>query len=134
MVLMIISHLMYVSIWSLSGHDEGTDYFAKDDGFGPFTDSAAVSTNDRDPFTSINSNPEDVDEASFENFGDFGDFQTADGELTPTGGSWSFASDASISSESDDAEVIDTDRFFDASSGSNSASSSPHETRTDTTK
>ncbi|KAJ3514203.1 hypothetical protein NLJ89_g2505 [Agrocybe chaxingu] len=59
-----------------------------DDGFGPFSDSAAV-TSDGFTFSSSFS-----DEDSFESFGDFGDFQGAeDGELTPTTpGSWTFAS------------------------------------------
>lgn len=76
-----------------------------DDHFGPFTD-AAVPT-DGDPFSSFTSAQEDADDTSFDNFGDFGEFQTGDGEMTPTGGSWSFASDTSISSGSDDVEVID---------------------------
>lgn len=119
---------------SVSSNGFDDNFTFDDDAFGPFSDAAAVRTGERDPFGSITNITEDVDETSFDSFGDFGDFQTADGELTPTGGSWSFASDTSISSESDDAEVIDTDRFFDASSGSNSTSSSPHEIRTDTTK
>ncbi|KAF9532767.1 SIT4 phosphatase-associated protein-domain-containing protein [Crepidotus variabilis] len=63
-----------------------------DDGFGPFSDSAAVGG---DSFT-FGSNFSDED-SSFESFGDFGDFQSADdgsGELTPTtSGSWTFASE-----------------------------------------
>lgn len=52
---------------------------------------------------------EDADDTSFDQFGDFGDFQAADGDLTPTGGSWTFASDTSVSSESDETEVIQVD-------------------------
>ena len=45
-------------------------------------------------------------EVSFEDFGEFGDFQAADGELTPTGSSWTLASTASLSSdESDDSRT-----------------------------
>ncbi|EJD02211.1 SAPS-domain-containing protein, partial [Fomitiporia mediterranea MF3/22] len=98
------------------------DNFAfDDDHFGPFTDAAASSGSD--PFSnSFTSASEDADEASFENFGDFGEFQTGDGEMTPTGGSWSFASDASISSGgSDDVEVVDV-------------ASSPQDHRTDAQK
>ncbi len=59
------------------------------DGFGPFSDSAAVS----DGFI-FNSSFSDED-SSFESFGDFGDFHGAEeGELTPTiSGSWTFASE-----------------------------------------
>ena len=77
----------------------------QDDNFGPFTDAATPTHGD--PFSSSISVQDDGDDASFDNFGDFGDFQTGDGEITPTGGSWSFASDTSISSGSDDVEVID---------------------------
>lgn len=41
-----------------------------------------------------------MEDSSFESFGDFGDFQTAEeGELTPTAGSWTFASDSSSISD-----------------------------------
>ncbi|KAG7093017.1 hypothetical protein E1B28_009314 [Marasmius oreades] len=72
-----------------------------DDDFGPFSDSGGASGTD--PFTFPSSFSEEIDESSFESFGEFGDFQGAeaderqDGELTPTGGSWMFASDSSIS-------------------------------------
>ncbi|KAH8117023.1 SIT4 phosphatase-associated protein-domain-containing protein [Phellopilus nigrolimitatus] len=94
----------------------------EDDSFGPFSDSAAATSSDNEPF-SFSSVSEDVDDASFDNFGDFGDFHNGDGELTPTGGSWSFASDTSISSGSDDAEVIEADRSSDTNS--------PQDNRTD---
>ncbi|KAL0576562.1 sporulation-induced protein [Marasmius crinis-equi] len=76
---------------------------AEDDDFGPFSDSNGASGSD--PFTFPTSfSPEELDESSFESFGDFGDFQSADelqdGELTPTGGSWTFASDSSLSDSS----------------------------------
>lgn len=42
-----------------------------------------------------------MEDSSFDSsFGDFGDFQSSqDGELTPTTGSWTFASDSGISDE-----------------------------------
>ena len=64
------------------------------DAFGPFSDSAAA--NETDPFTFSSSFTED--DATFDSFGDFGDFQSADdGELTPTAGSWTLASGSSAS-------------------------------------
>ncbi|KAF8867842.1 SIT4 phosphatase-associated protein-domain-containing protein [Mucidula mucida] len=70
-----------------------------DDAFGPFSDSAAVSSNDAF-FTSLS---DEMAESSFESFGDFGEFQgAADGELTPTAGSWTFASDGSDTPSSGD--------------------------------
>lgn len=66
------------------------------DAFGPFSDSAA--TSGADPFTFSSSFTED--DAAFDSFGDFGDFQGAeDGELTPTAGSWTFTSGSSASDE-----------------------------------
>ena len=52
------------------------------------------------------------DDSAFEGFGDFGDFQSADGHDTPTGGSWLLASDGSLGSTSsvDEVEVIDVER------------------------
>ncbi|KIY70423.1 SAPS-domain-containing protein [Cylindrobasidium torrendii FP15055 ss-10] len=67
-----------------------------DDGFGPFSDSAAISSSS-DSFLSALSDADDLaDDSTF----DFGDFQGADdpgsppqdGQLTPTAGSWTFAS------------------------------------------
>lgn len=80
---------------------------SKDDNFGPLSDSAAA--NDSEPF-SLPGAADDVDDGSFETFGDFGDFHSGDGDLTPTGDSWTFASDTSLSSGSDDAEVDDAER------------------------
>ncbi|ESK85608.1 phosphatase associated protein [Moniliophthora roreri MCA 2997] len=83
-----------------------SDPFASDDDeFGPFSDSASASGTD--PFTFPTSFSEEMDDSTFESFGDFGDFQSGDqdspspqdGELTPTAGSWTFASDASISDD-----------------------------------
>src|SRR5712675_1271973 len=72
-------------------------YRLKDDGFGPFSDSAAASRSD--PF---NLSSSFSDEVSFDSFGDFGDFQSAgDGETTPTAGSWTFTSGSGHSSPSD---------------------------------
>lgn len=80
-----------------------------EDTFGPFSDAAAaISSHSRDPF-GVPSLSEDADDTSFDQFGDFGDFQAADSDLTPTGGSWTFASDTSVSSESDETEVIQVD-------------------------
>ena len=70
------------------------------DTFGPFSDSAAVSNSDAF-FSSLS---DEMEDSTFDNFGDFGDFQSAsptqDGELTPTAESWSFASDSSASDDS----------------------------------
>ena len=75
----------------------------KDDSFGPFSDSAAASRSD--PFNLSASFSDDIQEVSFDSFGDFGDFQSAgDGETTPTAGSWTFASGSSHSSPSDDGD------------------------------
>ncbi|KAG5644039.1 hypothetical protein DXG03_009191 [Asterophora parasitica] len=69
-----------------------------DDGFGPFSDAAAITpANGADAFFSSSFSDESFDS---ESFGDFGDFQSASfdgdsGELTPTTGSWTFASDSS---------------------------------------
>lgn len=54
-------------------------------------------TSGADPFTFTSSFSDEMEDSSFDsNFGDFGDFQSAeDGELTPTTGSWSFTSDSS---------------------------------------
>ncbi|KZP10869.1 SAPS-domain-containing protein [Athelia psychrophila] len=72
----------------------------ENDAFGPFSDSAA--SNVTDPFTFSSSFTED--DAAFDSFGDFGDFQSAedqdqDGELTPTAGSWTFTSGSNTSDE-----------------------------------
>ncbi|KAF9462719.1 SIT4 phosphatase-associated protein-domain-containing protein [Collybia nuda] len=72
-----------------------------DDGFGPFADTATAASGS-DPFTFSSSLSEDIEDSSFDSsFGDFGDFQTAQdgGDLTPTTGSWTFASDSGASEE-----------------------------------
>ncbi|KAH7915316.1 SIT4 phosphatase-associated protein-domain-containing protein [Hygrophoropsis aurantiaca] len=77
---------------ALSDDPFGVNY-DEDDGFGPFSDSAAASGSDPFSFSSFTS--EDIEDNSFDSFGDFGDFQASpakDGELTPTGGSWTFTS------------------------------------------
>ncbi|KAF8801647.1 SAPS-domain-containing protein [Phlegmacium glaucopus] len=68
-----------------------------DDGFGPFSDPSGGTVSDSFTFSSSLSD----EDSSFENFGDFGDFQTAeDGELTPTSGSWTFANEGGGSVDS----------------------------------
>lgn len=73
----------------------------ENDAFGPFSDDAASHTaSGSDPFTLSSSFTED--DAAFDSFGDFGDFQTAEeeaGELTPTAGSWTFTSGSNTSDE-----------------------------------
>lgn len=49
----------------------------QDDGFGPFSDS--VATSDADPFTFSTSFSRELDDSTFDTFGDFGEFQTASG-------------------------------------------------------
>ncbi|EIN06991.1 SAPS-domain-containing protein [Punctularia strigosozonata HHB-11173 SS5] len=81
-----------------------------DDTFGPFSDSAAASGSD--PFSYPSTLSAQIEDAtSFDSFGDFGDFQAApeDGELTPTGGSWTFASDTA--SAGDGSESVGSDDF-----------------------
>ncbi|KAG6833098.1 hypothetical protein H0H87_011509 [Tephrocybe sp. NHM501043] len=76
-----------------------------DDGFGPFSDAAAAAThNGGSEFTFGSS----FDDSFDDSFGDFGDFQSAEsmsgdgeGSLTPTTGSWTFASDPGTDSEED---------------------------------
>ncbi|GBE81848.1 Extragenic suppressor of kinetochore protein [Sparassis crispa] len=93
-----------------SPHSAFEDPF-EDDAFGPFSDSAAASGSD--PFTFPSPFGEDSTETSSfdDNFGDFGDFQSAssgsvegEGTQTPTGAdSWSFASISSTGSFDDSA-------------------------------
>lgn len=81
-----------------------------DDGFGPFSDSAAASRSD--PF---NLSSSFSDEVSFDSFGDFGDFQSAgDGESTPTAGSWTFTSGSGHSSPSDTGDASGDEKDTDA--------------------
>lgn len=96
---------------------------SQNDDFGPFSDAAAAVSPEGDPFSS-STILEDAEDASFENFNDFGDFQSGSGDLTPTGGSWTFASDASHSSGSEDADVLE----------GLSESNPPRDHRTDITK
>ena len=49
----------------------------QDGGFGPFSDSAA--TSDADPFIFSTSFSRELDDSTFDTFGDFGEFQTASG-------------------------------------------------------
>jgi len=55
----------------------------QDGGFGPFSDSAA--TSDADPFTFSTSFSRELDDSTFDTFGDFGEFQTASGSDTERG-------------------------------------------------
>ncbi|KAF5369199.1 hypothetical protein D9615_009978 [Tricholomella constricta] len=82
-----------------------------DDGFGPFSDAAAIAPANGagagagaggDAFTFSSSFSDESFDS--ESFGDFGDFQSAStegdgGDLTPTTGSWTFASDSSTEDE-----------------------------------
>lgn len=99
---------------------------AQDDAFGPFSDTAAASGSDPFTFPSNLSGGGDIHGASFDNFGDFGDFHSADGETTPTAGSWTFEGGSSTSSEVDDVmalseesgkSVDSTERVEDAGKG-----------------
>ena len=58
-------------------HSSRLDYIplTQDDGFGPFSDSAA--TSDADPFTFSTSFSRELDDSTFDTFGDFGEFQTS---------------------------------------------------------
>lgn len=94
-------------------------FVLQEDQFGPFSDAAAAPT-DGEPYSFTAD-----EDASYENFGDFGDFQGGEGDLTPTAGSWSFASDTSISStSSEEPEVIEADH-------SSMDSNSPQHLRTE---
>jgi len=72
-----------------------------DDSFGPFSDSAGASRSD--PFNLSSSFSDGIPEVSFDSFSeDFGDFHSAaDGETTPTAGSWTLTSGSGHSSPSD---------------------------------
>ena len=97
-----------VSFWWFLSSFLPPDFFIflSQDGFGPFSDtSGTVNSNNIDTFT-FSSSFSDED-SSFDSFGDFGDFQTAEdhdhehehdsggggGSLTPTSGSWTFANE-----------------------------------------
>jgi len=64
----------------------------EDDGFGPFSDPSGGPGTVGDSF--IFSSSFSDEDSSFESFGDFGDFQSAEGgTLTPTSGSWTFTNE-----------------------------------------
>ncbi|KAL1742167.1 SIT4 phosphatase-associated protein-domain-containing protein [Schizophyllum fasciatum] len=85
-----------------------------EDTFGAFTSANGAEASGTDPFTlapsfSSGDGGNDLSASSFDDdFGDFGDFQSAsadepeDGELTPTTGSWTFASGSTSSAQSDE--------------------------------
>jgi serine/threonine-protein phosphatase 6 regulatory subunit 3 len=82
-----------------------TPLFPLQDGFGPFSDPSGGTVNDTFTFSSSFSD----EDSSFDSFGEFGDFQTAedhdhdhdhDGSLTPTSGSWTFANEVGGSVDS----------------------------------
>lgn len=84
------------------------------DVFGPFTDTAAASG--IHPFTFSSSFTEE--DATFDSFGEFGDFQSAhDGELTPTTGSWTFTSDSSASDDWSEGSGLAEDHEKDTTDG-----------------
>ncbi|KAL4256787.1 SAPS family protein [Pleurotus pulmonarius] len=96
-------------------HNSSDDPFSSvddDDGFGPFSESSSISGSD--PFTFTSSFSDEMEDSTFEGFGEFGEFQSNSGELTPTGGSWTFASDSSISEGSEDAGSVHSPRSQDA--------------------
>ncbi|KDR73731.1 hypothetical protein GALMADRAFT_251541 [Galerina marginata CBS 339.88] len=105
-----------------------------DDGFGPFSDSAAP-TNDAFTFSSSFSD----EDSSFESFGDFGDFQSADdhdGDSTPTttgSGSWTFASSNEFGVGQDTVSE-EREAEYNASRDPGPSSSSSAETSFATTK
>ena len=107
MLLMTILHLTFVFSPISCINSDFTPL--QDDQFGPFSDSAAAPESNANPFASFSGRgvSEDVDETTFDDFGDFGEFQAAESDIAASGGSWSFTSDTSISSGSDDTEVID---------------------------
>ena len=72
--------------------DPSNSFFPPQDGFGPFSDPSGGTVTDTFTFSSSFSD----EDSTFDSFGDFGDFQTAedhDGSLTPTSGSWTFANE-----------------------------------------
>ncbi|KAG6915049.1 hypothetical protein DXG01_013715 [Tephrocybe rancida] len=78
-----------------------------DDGFGPFSDTAAAAPLNGAEFSFASSFDDSFDSDSF---GDFGDFQSADamsgeGSLTPTTGSWTLASDPGTDDSEEDPGV-----------------------------
>ncbi|KAG8217933.1 hypothetical protein J3R82DRAFT_6099 [Butyriboletus roseoflavus] len=87
----------------LSDDPFGVNSYDDDDGFGPFSDSAAASSSDPFTFTSSSFSSSYSSDDSF----DFGDFQSGDsdgpkdGDLTPTAGSWTFTSGSETEGESE---------------------------------
>ncbi|KAF8625742.1 hypothetical protein AX17_006769 [Amanita inopinata Kibby_2008] len=93
---------------------------ADDEEFGPFSDANAASG--EDPFTFSSSFSDDMDDGTFDSFGDFGEFhhhvgvgpggegegegEGEFGELTPTTGSWTFASDISEERDSPGSDEV----------------------------
>jgi len=88
---------------ALSDDPFGVNSYDDDDGFGPFSDSAAARTSS-DPFTFTSSS---FSSYSSDDSFDFGDFQSGDsdgpkdGDLTPTAGSWTFASGSETEGDSE---------------------------------
>jgi hypothetical protein len=54
-----------------------------------------------------------MEDTSFDSFGDFGDFQAARGDLTPTPDSWSFTSGSTTSDEAGVEDPSPTDAGID---------------------
>ncbi|CDO73666.1 hypothetical protein BN946_scf185014.g136 [Trametes cinnabarina] len=109
---------------SRSSHSSSFPDPFEDDGFGPFSDSAAASGSDPFTFASSSVTEEFMEDSTFDSFGEFGDFQSAgsnsfeaEGTLTPTGAdSWSFASASSAGSFEDsfaDRQASDINRDQD---------------------
>ena len=71
------------TIYRLGSSQYPHNSLTQDDGFGPFSDSAA--TSDADPFNFSTSFSRELDDSTFDTFGDFGEFQTASGSDTERG-------------------------------------------------
>ncbi|KIJ68898.1 hypothetical protein HYDPIDRAFT_105412 [Hydnomerulius pinastri MD-312] len=95
---------------ALSDDPFGVNNYEEDDGFGPFSDSAAAGPSDPFTFSSSSFSSSFSSDESF----DFGDFQSGDsdgprdGELTPTAGSWTFASGSEAEADSEGDEFGNT--------------------------
>ncbi|KAG9318917.1 SIT4 phosphatase-associated protein-domain-containing protein [Chiua virens] len=91
---------------ALSDDPFGVNSYDDDDSFGPFSDSAAASLSP-DPFTLGSASSSFSSSYSSDDSFDFGDFQSGDsdgpkdGELTPTAGSWTFASGSETEGDSE---------------------------------
>jgi hypothetical protein len=94
-------------------------HLAQEDAFGPFSDSAASGD---DPFTFSPGLADDLEESgSFDDFGTFGDFQSAkqsdgDGQLTPTAESWPSSFTSASSSVHTDSSLSSLEEFGTGSS------------------